>query len=84
MYSIEFSESAQRQLFKLEITIQKRIVNAIDRIRIRPFNFVMKIVGSPYYRLRAGDYRVILDIRNDKMVIMVIHIGHRRNIYKKR
>ena len=84
MYTIEFSESAQRQLFKLEKIMQKRITNAIDRIRIRPFNFVIKIVATPYYRLRVGDYRLILDIRNDKMIIMVIHVGHRKNVYKKR
>ena len=83
MYSIEFTESATKQLFKLEKDIQKRVANALDRIRIRPFNFIMKIVGSPYYRLRVGDYRVILDIRNEKMVIMVIYIGHRKSIYKK-
>lgn len=82
MYSIEFSRTAEKQLLKLEKYIQERVIAVLKRIRIRPFYFVKKIVGSPYYRLRVGHYRVILDIRQDKLIIFVIEIGHRRRIYK--
>jgi mRNA interferase RelE/StbE len=44
---------------------------------------VKKLVGDPGYRLRVGEYRVIIDIYKDKLVILVIKIGHRKNIYKK-
>ncbi|MBI5872033.1 type II toxin-antitoxin system RelE/ParE family toxin [archaeon] len=82
MYEIEFSESAEKQLYKLEKQVQIRIVSTLDRIRVRPYPFVKKLVGSPYFRLRVGDYRVILDIIDDRLLIFVIELGHRSNIYK--
>jgi mRNA interferase RelE/StbE len=82
VFEIEFSESAEKQLYKLEKQTQIRIVSTLDRIRVRPYPFVKKLVGSPYFRLRVGDYRVILDIREDKLLIFVIELGHRSNIYR--
>jgi len=82
MFEIEFSESAEKQLYKLDKQIQIRIVSTLDRIRVRPYPFVKKLVGSPYFRLRVGDYRVILDIKEDKLLIFVIELGHRSNIYE--
>ena len=81
MYSVEFSQESEKQLFKLEHGIQERIIAILERIRIRPFHFVKRLVENPYYRLRVGDYRVILDIKEDKLVIFVIELGHRRNVY---
>ncbi|MEM4258797.1 MAG: type II toxin-antitoxin system RelE/ParE family toxin [Candidatus Thermoplasmatota archaeon] len=40
-----------------------------------------KLVGDPGYKLRVGDYRVILEIEKEKLVILVLIIGHRKNIY---
>ena len=82
VYGLEFTDTFRRQLSKLEKLIQQRIITALERIRIRPDYFVKRLVGSPYYRIRIGDYRVILDIRQDKMIILVMELGHRRNIYK--
>jgi mRNA interferase RelE/StbE len=81
MYSVEFSETADKQLSKLPKEIQIRIVSSLERIRIRPQAHVLRLVGSPYFRLRVGDYRVILDIREDKLIVFVIEVGHRKNIY---
>ena len=81
-YAIEFSEPAEKQFRKLEKSVQERIFLALERIKIRPYDFVKKLVGVPYYRFRVGDYRIILDIRNDKLIIFVIEVGHRKNIYK--
>ncbi len=83
MYSIEFSKKAEFQFDKLSLGVQGRIISVLERIKIRPFHFVKRIVGSPYYRARAGEYRIIIDIVNNKMLIYVIELGHRRNIYKK-
>ena len=82
MFEIEFSKSAEKQLLKLEKDIQKRVISTLERIRIRPYPHVKKLVGSPYFRLRVGDYRVILDIRENKLLIFVVELGHRSNIYK--
>lgn len=83
MYEIEFSLTAKKQLTKLESKSQLRIISSLERIRIRPYSFVKKLVGSSYFRLRVGEYRVILDIKDTKLIIFVIELGHRKNIYKK-
>jgi mRNA interferase RelE/StbE len=62
---------------------QKRIISTLERIRIRPYPYVKKLVGNPYFRLRSGDYRIILDIKENKLIIYVLEVGHRRNIYKQ-
>ena len=81
MYEIIFSDKAKRQLGKLERNIQERIINSLERIRIRPESFVAKLVGDPAYKLRVGDYRILLDIDKGKLLILVIKIGHRKNVY---
>jgi mRNA interferase RelE/StbE len=82
VYELEFTGTFRRQFSKLEKLIQQRIVTALERIRIRPDYFVKRLVGSPYYRLRIGHYRIILDIKQDKLIIIVMELGHRKNIYK--
>lgn len=82
MYEIEFSKTAERQLYKLEKKIQERIISALERIRVRPHHHLKRLVGSPYFRLRAGEYRVILDVKKGKLIIYVLEVGHRSRIYK--
>ena len=82
MYEIEFSKTAQKQLYKLEKNVQIRIISTLERIRIIPYPHIKKLVGSPYFRLRVGEYRIILDIRKDNLIIFVIEVGHRKDIYK--
>jgi len=81
-YDIIFTDTSRRQFRKLEKDVQERIINALERIRIRPESYVKKLVGDPGYRLRVGDYRVIFDIQKSELIILVIKIGHRKNIYK--
>lgn len=82
-YNILFSDFAEKQLLKLPNEIQKRIISTLKRCKIRPYPHVKRLVGSKYYRLRVGDYRIILDIIDDKLIIHVIELGHRKEIYKK-
>jgi len=82
MYDIKFTENAERQLKKLERDIQDRIIKVLERIRIRPEDFVEKLIGELGYKLRVGDYRLFLDINNNDLIILVLKIGHRKNIYK--
>jgi mRNA interferase RelE/StbE len=82
-YEIIFTDTSRKQFKKLEKDIRERIIKALERIRIRPDIHVKKLVGDPGYRLRVGEYRVIIDIYKDKLIILVIKIAHRKNIYKK-
>jgi len=81
IYEILLSESARNQLKKLDYPVQERILYALERIRIKPERYVKKLVGDPAYRLRVGDYRVLLDIDKSRLLVLVIKIGHRRDIY---
>jgi len=83
-YSISFSTYSLKQLEKLPNEIQKRIISTLKRCRIRPYTHVKKLVGSTYFRLRVGEYRVIIDIFDNELKIHVIEVGNRKNIYKKK
>lgn len=80
MYEIIFYNRAREQFEKLPLLLRNRITSYLQRIRIRPFNFVKKLIGTLYYRGRGGEYRLILDIK--KRELIVVELGHRRNIYK--
>jgi mRNA interferase RelE/StbE len=82
-YDIVFTQSAGKDFDKLDGETKKRVSSALDRIRIQPDRYITRLVAEPGYRLRVGDYRVILDLENDKLIILVITIRHRRNAYDR-
>ncbi|MCK4521290.1 MAG: type II toxin-antitoxin system RelE/ParE family toxin [Nanoarchaeota archaeon] len=82
MYTLVYTEKFLKQLKKLDKDVQKRIVLTLERIRIRPYPYIKKLVGCPYFRLRTGAYRVIVNIKENKLIIYVLEVGHRKNIYK--
>ena len=81
MFEIIFSDKAKKQLEKIDKSNQERIIKSLERIRIRPESYVTKLVGDPSYKFRVGDYRIILDIDQSKLLILIIKVGHRKNIY---
>ena len=83
-YEVLFSVTADRQLTKLPAPVQTRIVAVLKRCRIRPYAHVKRVVGAPYYRLRVGDYWVILDIIDTRLLIHVVEVVHRKKAYKRR
>ena len=82
MYNIILTEEAKRQFISLNSQVRQRIGSVLERIKIRPHNFIKRLYNSKYYRLRVDDYRIILDIKDLQLVVYVIEIGHRSNIYK--
>ena len=82
MYSIEFTQTAEKQLNKLPKDIQIRIINVLGRIKFRPFHFVKRKEGTPYFIMRIGDYRAILNIQVKSSLVYVMEVGHRKNIYE--
>ena len=83
MFSVEFTRNADKDLDKLPRQVQEQIIAKLERARIRPEHYFERLVGLDSYKLRIGEYRVIADIFHDRLVILVIEIGHRKNIYKK-
>ncbi|MDP7141505.1 MAG: type II toxin-antitoxin system RelE/ParE family toxin [Candidatus Woesearchaeota archaeon] len=82
MYQVIFTPNSEKQLKKLPKDIQVRIINALKRIRIRPESYLTKLVDDPAYKFRVGDYRLIIDVIHDKLILLVVKIGHRRNVYQ--
>ncbi|MBW2968160.1 type II toxin-antitoxin system RelE/ParE family toxin [Candidatus Woesearchaeota archaeon] len=81
MFEIEFSQHADKQMRKLPLDVQVRIVHSLERIRVRPYPHVKRLVGCDYFSLRVGEYRVIMDIKESKLIIFVVEVGHRRRVY---
>ncbi len=82
MYDLIYSPNALKQLEKLENSMKGRILTALERLRIRPESCdIKKLVGMEGYRFRVGDYRIIFDMEKDKLIILILQIGHRKNIY---
>lgn len=82
MYKINFSDLALKFLKKLPKEKRKHIFAVLHRVRIRPEAHFQRLVGKKTYKLRVGNYRIIADIRKKDLFILIIEIGHRKNIYK--
>jgi len=81
-YSIRVTETAKKQLSKIDKQTARRIDSKLREIASDPFAHVTRLVGLELYKMRVGDYRVLMSIQKDKLVVMVVEIGHRRNVYK--
>lgn len=81
MYSVEFTQTAEKQFLKLEKNIQERITIVLERIKIRPFHFVKRKEGTPYFIVRIGNYRAVLKISPQEEKAFVMEVGNRKNIY---
>jgi len=82
-YKIIWSIKAAGQMRSLDRSVAKRIYEKVDQLYQNPERFVEKLVKYPYYRLRVGDYRVILDIKHESVRILILKVGHRSKIYER-
>lgn len=87
-WTIEFTKQAEKQLKKLDKQTAIRILKVLHE-RIIPLEnpraLGKALQGqqlSDYWRYRVGDYRIIVKIEDDKLIILVLSIGHRSSIYK--
>jgi mRNA interferase RelE/StbE len=83
MYSIDFSKKAQKRLDRLSDAIANPILSAIGSLsnNPRPQGY-QKLKGRKGYRIRVGNYRVIYEIFDGVLLIDVIDLGHRKEIYE--
>ena len=84
IYSINITRRAQKVLSKLPADIQKKIVSNIRKLSKEPFsNLCKKLSGRNAWRIRIGSYRVIYEVNKEELSIIIILIGHRKDIYQK-
>ncbi len=86
-WRIEYLRSAQKSADGLDSQTRKRIRAFLhDRVAQAddPGKLAKPLAGrfAPYWRFRVGDHRIICEIQNDKLVVLVIAVGHRRDIYQ--
>jgi len=81
MYSIQIEKNVEDFLKKLQKKDAEIILNKIYSIRENPFRYLKRLQCEKLWRLRIGDYRAIVDIVISMNKIIVIRIGHRKNIY---
>jgi mRNA interferase RelE/StbE len=84
-YKIEWRKSTRKDLRRIAPHEVKRIVSAVEALVIDPFpQGCTKLSGSERaYRIRIGDYRVIYEVVDDVLIIEVIKVGHRRDVYRE-
>lgn len=82
-YRIEFAPPAERTFKKLARDLQERLGKAIDKLASNPLpNGVKKLSGEVnLFRVRVGDYRIIYQMKSSELIILVVRVGHRKDIY---
>lgn len=81
MYTIEIVKNAEDFLKKLDKKDAEMILNKIYSIRDNPFRYLKRLQGDKLWRLRIADYRAIVDVIISMNKIIVLRIGHRKNVY---
>lgn len=82
-YSVRIKRSAAKELEGIPLKDRRRIVHRIDALGTDPRPpGCEKLSGEEKYRLRQGDYRVLYEIVNRELIVMVVKIGNRRDVYR--
>jgi len=81
-YKIEWSKRADAELSKLPKDVVVRIIKKVDLIISEPFHFLEHYEGEDVYKLRIGDYRVLIDVDFSNKILKIQVVGHRKKIYK--
>ena len=84
-YKVEWKNSAKKELKRLPRQVITKVISAVEKL---PNNHhpagSKKLVGTEHtYRLRVGDYRIVYSIQNDLLIIEVVRVAHRKDVYKK-
>lgn len=87
VYKVILSEKAKKSIKKLDRQVQKKILDYIDEkicknIHHKRLGIKLSYEKTGLWRYRVGDYRIICEIDDEKITVLVIDVGHRREIYK--
>ena len=86
-YTVELTESAAKEFKKLQRPVKGNVLEAFQFLSQNPYSELFKIKKlkglDSLYRIRIGDYRIVFEIKKQKLVILIIRIGHRKDVYEK-
>lgn len=85
-YQVTLAPAAARQLRKLDPQARRRVQAVIELLASepRPPAATQLIGGAGEWRVRTGDYRILYEIHGDQLLVLVVRIGHRREVYEPR
>ena len=84
-YKIYIKPSAAKELEKVQKKVLQKIVGRIKKLSINPRPFrCEKLSDKEKYRIRQGNYRIVYSIEDEKLFVIAVKVGHRRDVYKKR
>lgn len=83
-YTVHFKPSADRQLQRLPLSVQKRVVGEVSALAENPRPAgVVKLVGDDnLWRIRIGDYRVVYEIHDNRLIVLVLRVAQRKDVYR--
>jgi len=83
-YRVVLSPAAGRQLKKFDPQVRRRIQAVVELLAEQPRPPAAKqlVGGAGEWRVRTGDYRIVYEIADEKLIILVLRVGHRREVYK--
>ncbi len=83
-FTVEWAKGTKKDLQALDKQTQRRVFAAVELLRINPRPSKMKRLVSPEptFRVRVGDYRIVYQIEDSRLVILVVRIAHRKDVYK--
>ena len=81
-YEVVLSPKAEKQLDELPTPLRRRITEAVEGLESKPRpHGVKKLTGAEnLWRIRVGDYRIVYTIEDDRLIVLVVKVGHRREI----
>jgi mRNA interferase RelE/StbE len=86
-YSVQLTKSAAKEFKKLPNTIKKKVLEAFHFLSQNPYSEILKVkkMKGPIalFRIRIGDYRIVYEIVDKKLIVVIIKIGHRKEVYQK-
>lgn len=86
MYTVLFTKSADREYRALPVAVRKKVDEVLEILRVNPVSEILRIRKlrgrQAHYRVRLGDYRILYGVEADRLIVTVIRVGHRRDVYR--
>ena len=83
MWKVKYQPQVLKTLKKLDKSTSIKILDYLEQVRENPKSFGKALIGNlrGFWRYRVGDYRIVCDMREKELVVLVVKIGHRSKIY---
>ncbi len=85
-FKVAFVKSAKKEFEQLPVKVRTKVVEALSLLALNPYSELLKIKklkgADALYRVRIGEYRLVYEVKNSVLTVLVIKIGHRKDVYR--